>query len=191
MATWVPITISLIALAFSAYVYLATRRSSKLAYFGSMISEILQINLRHPQFDDPQFTNTYPDIDEALRREYEIYATMVWNCIGLLSVEYRDRLDRCPFVGVVEYWSSLHEKWIRESSRRHQYHGLGISIPSLTDRNVDFGKSLFPEVHKRWARATMLDTLFYLYYYHVLAPFLFPFSAKYREEAREYWRRGA
>ena len=71
--------------------------------FGNMIKDILELNLKYPQFNDPHFTNKYPDIDSELKNEYDIYAMMIWNCIGLISLEYSNNFEMLPFKGAVYY----------------------------------------------------------------------------------------
>ena len=190
MKTWIPIVISGFSLLLSFFIYLRSRRSSKVAYFGSMIGSILEKNLQHPEFNAPDFTNAYPNLEPEAKKEYDIYAIMVWNCIGLLSIEYGTRIDRCPFWGTVEYWSNLHRKWMEVDKNRMMYSGLSFILPGL-DYCASFDEKRFPNILRAKRHERIKNTIAQVVYFHMLFPFLYPISSTYRKRYKDYVRASA
>jgi len=185
MNAWIPTVISSLALLVSIVAFIKNRRSTRLAYLSQMVARILELNLKYPQFNDSAFTSRYPAVGDDIKAEYDVYATMVWNCIGLIAVEYGRRAEQCPFTGTIEYWSALHGQWIKDGDRRRFYSSVFVQLPGLS-AGYHFDSELFPEVHRRqisnrrWRRI----------YYATACPLLAPFSKKHRELWRGFVRAG-
>jgi hypothetical protein len=156
-----------------------------------MIARILELNLKYPQFNDPRFTNRYPDVDEDIKGEYDVYAMMVWNCIGLISLEYQGRTDRCPFQGAVQYWSTLHRKWLDEENRGQFYGGIYVDLPGLRIPHASLRRDRFPDVSRRERIKRVNRRIGNFAYYQCFCLLLSPISAKHRKAFAEYVSRAA
>ena len=99
-----------IALVFSWITYLKTREYEKLVVIDNRLFEILDINMQHPEFDDPELTNNYENYSKKkIAKQYEIFVMIVWNFLELIFLYYgKQKIKTTPFWGAFEYWSVLH-----------------------------------------------------------------------------------
>jgi len=105
--------IAIVAFIFSWLSYSRTVENEKQRIIDDKIFQILEINLQYPDFDKSDFTNSYnKNPEKKISKQYEIYATMVWNFLEQLYSYYgKKKLKKSEYWSAFLYWSNLHYSW--------------------------------------------------------------------------------
>lgn len=114
ITTVITALISIAAFIFSWLSYSRTIENEKQRIVDDTISQILEINLQYPDFDKPDFTNSYnKNPEKKIAKQYEIYAMIVWNFLERLYSYYGEKkLKKSEYWGAFLYWSDLHYYWL-------------------------------------------------------------------------------
>jgi hypothetical protein len=104
------ITIAFVALIVSVITFFLSHRRTAEGLIDNFLYDIQKLNIEHPTFNDPEFTNNFPDIEDyKLLHQYDVFGSIIWNFFESM---FDRKLHNYPSLeGTFKYWTILHKKW--------------------------------------------------------------------------------
>jgi hypothetical protein len=115
--TFVLSVMALLTLVFAAISFLKSLKESRYTEIDRMYFDLLKCALDKPHVNDLAATRT-----ETQKKEYEIYAFMVWNLMESIydRCQYDKRL-RATWYPVIDAENRLHRKWFDCLDNKHKF----------------------------------------------------------------------
>ena len=113
---------STVAIIFSVYTFLSSRRDSQYQDLDGLYLEALKLGMDNPRFINPGYTKKYKEIfhDDELQK-YQVFAYIIWNICETIADRRKDKNLYDTWRPVILAENKLHRAWLDDPENNHRF----------------------------------------------------------------------
>ncbi len=113
---------SIVAVVFSVYTFLSSRRDSQYQDLDGLYLEALKLGMDNPRFINPGYTKKYKEIfqDDELHK-YQVFAYIIWNICETIADRRKDKNLYDTWKPVILAENKLHRAWLDNPENHHRF----------------------------------------------------------------------